>query len=106
MDANDLLASPDPAIAYRAQRRLAGVPDDDPAQVRRRRQVAAGENVRRMLAHRSRTARSTTETPTASVPGRPRDGLPAPTASGRVRTGRWPAWPNSAIPAPIPPWCR
>jgi hypothetical protein len=52
MDANDLLASPDPAIAYRAQRRLAGVPDDDPAQVRRRRQVAAGENVRRMLAHR------------------------------------------------------
>lgn len=48
----DLLDSPEPAIAYRAHRRLADAGDDDPAQQKRRLQIASSENVRRMLAHR------------------------------------------------------
>jgi hypothetical protein len=52
MDSNELLTSSDPSVAFRANRLLAGVPDDDPAQVMRRTQIASGDNVRRMLAHR------------------------------------------------------
>jgi hypothetical protein len=52
MDSNDLLASPEPSIAWRAHRLLGGLPDDDAAQLSRRQRVAASENVRRMLAHR------------------------------------------------------
>ena len=52
MDSNDLLASPEPSIAWRAHRLLVGLPDDDPAQLGRRQQVSASENVRRMLSHR------------------------------------------------------
>jgi hypothetical protein len=49
---DELLASPDPAVSYRAHRRLAGVSEDDPDQQRRRRLVASSENVARMLSGR------------------------------------------------------
>jgi hypothetical protein len=52
MDSDELLASPDPAVSYRAHRRLAGDPDGDPEQQCRRREVAGSENVRRMLSGR------------------------------------------------------
>ena len=52
MDGDDLLTSSDPAISYRAHRRLAGATEDDPDQQRRRRLVAGSENVRRMLTGR------------------------------------------------------
>lgn len=52
MHSSDLLTSPEPAIAFRAHRRLAAAPDDDPAQVARRQQVATSGNVRRMLVNR------------------------------------------------------
>ena len=52
VDADELLTSPDPEVSYRAHRRLAGDPDDDPEQLRRRQQVAGSENVRRMLSGR------------------------------------------------------
>ncbi|WP_328531273.1 hypothetical protein OG984_09140 [Nocardioides sp. NBC_00368] len=47
-----LLSSPEPSVAWRAHRLLAGLGDDDPAQRRRRELVAESDNVRRMLAHR------------------------------------------------------
>lgn len=49
---DDLLDSPEPAIAYRAHRRLADAGDDSPGQKARRLRIASSENVRRMLAHR------------------------------------------------------
>ena len=52
MDSDELLTSSDPAVSYRAHRRLAGDPDGDPGQQRRRRQVARSENVRRLLSGR------------------------------------------------------
>jgi hypothetical protein len=52
MDSDELLSSPDPAISYRAHRRLGGVPEEDGEQVRRRNEVAGSENVRRMLSGR------------------------------------------------------
>ena len=52
MDSDELLTSSDPAVSYRAHRRLAGDPDGDPEQQRRRQQVAGSENVRRMLSGR------------------------------------------------------
>jgi hypothetical protein len=52
MDSVELLASLDPAVSYRAHRRLAGATEDDPEQQRRRQQVASSENVRRMLSGR------------------------------------------------------
>ncbi len=48
----ELLASTDPSVAFRAHRLLAGAPDDAPAQMTRRQQVATSENVRRMLSQR------------------------------------------------------
>jgi hypothetical protein len=47
-----LLDSAEPAIAFRAHRRLRGDADDEPAQRARRLQVATSDNVRRMLAQR------------------------------------------------------
>lgn len=52
-----LLDSPDPSISYRAHRLLAGLPDDDPGQRRRRDAVARSGNVRRMLGHRGADGR-------------------------------------------------
>jgi hypothetical protein len=52
MDGECLRAWPDPAVAYRAYRRLAAAREDDPDQHRRRLMVARSENVRRMLSGR------------------------------------------------------
>lgn len=46
--------SAEPAIAFRAHRRLSGDSDDDPAQRARRLRIASSDNVRRILAHRHR----------------------------------------------------
>lgn len=52
MDSADLLTSPDPSVAYRADRRLAGARENDADQQRRRRLVAGSENVARILTGR------------------------------------------------------
>ncbi len=87
MDGDDLLTSPDPAISYRAHRRLAGASEDDPDQQRRRRLVARSENVRRML-----TGRRPDGTIGYGDPRRQRELAAAGRAAGAYRKWQGPHW--------------